>query len=224
MSLVGNSHIASGDASLIPAVLQMLRNDGIEIEGNPDIYTRAYSQFGVEDAREIRERAEMKAIGKARAFVIATPVISVEAQNALLKTLEDAPGNAIFILIVPNHHALLATVRSRSQILSIKESPDQKSFSGRVSYPNAAEFLAASHSQRLEMLEPLFEKNDDDKRDMSSILAFLASLESAIAAHRKHMRPALESLYRARKYLGDKGSLIKPLLEQIALLVPVMKT
>lgn len=44
-----------------------------------------------------------------------------DAQNALLKLLEEPPANTYFILTCNHEHALLQTIRSRSQMIAIKE-------------------------------------------------------------------------------------------------------
>jgi hypothetical protein len=90
---------------------------------------------------------------------------------------------------------------------------------------NIKKFLAAPAQKRLDMLRPILEKGQDDpekpgghgagKRDMGAILTFLSSLESELAKNPE----GLHALYRARKYIGDKGALVKPLLEHVALLV-----
>jgi len=43
--------------------------------------------------------------------------MTIEAQNALLKTLEEPPGYAIMILITSNKQALLDTIKSRCEII-----------------------------------------------------------------------------------------------------------
>jgi hypothetical protein len=69
------------------------------------------------------------------------------------------------------------------------------------------------------MLKPLLEKNDDDRRDIGAIITFLSSLERMLA-DMPHAREGIDAVYRTRKYAGDKGSLLKPLLEHVALLCP----
>ena len=44
--------------------------------------------------------------------------LTTEAQNALLKTLEEPPPSTHLILLTSNHHRLLDTIISRSQIIS----------------------------------------------------------------------------------------------------------
>ncbi len=60
--------------------------------------------------------------GGCRVFVLdPADRMNVEAQNALLKTLEEPPGHSILILVASRPHVLLPTVRSRC--LSIRFGP-----------------------------------------------------------------------------------------------------
>src|SRR3989344_5872540 len=115
--LTGNAYLVAGTTESIPAVLALLEKQGIPTHANPDVYVRTYTHFGVDEARELRERAYMRALQhaqcKRRAFVVASPGMTTEAQNALLKTLEEPPADAVFFFIVPSPDSLLATIRSR---------------------------------------------------------------------------------------------------------------
>lgn len=182
------------------------------MNGNPDVYVRTYAHFGVDEARDIKARASLKALEGRRIFVLTAPVLTNEAQNALLKVLEEPQGDALFFLVVPSPQALLPTVRSRAQIFTLKNTSSTDS--------ETVVFLSASENERMEMLKPLLEKGSDDKRDLSRIIHFLESLERALGAAKRVDAEALAAVYRARKFLLDKGALIKPLLEQVALLCP----
>ncbi len=249
MKLLGNTHLVAGGPEMVAEVLLLLQERGIATRGNPDIYVREYQRFGIDEARELRDRASSRALRRVRRthrrqaedgrriFVIATPSITNEAQNALLKTLEEPPADAMFFFILPAPETLLPTLRSRAQTLVLSHA---KTVEGLV---DAKKFLAATATARLEMLKPLLEKDEDDpeadaprrngagKRDLGAILKFLASLErrlekspEAMPAGRQGLhaarREGIESVYRARKYIGDKGALVKSLLEQVALLSP----
>lgn len=220
--LSGNTFLIAGTADDVPQVLSLLKEDGISIEANPDLHVRDYRQFGIDDAHELRTRASARAIGDGdrRVFVISASGITSEAQNALLKTLEEPPARALFVFIVPAPETLLATVRSRSQILRIEG--DGKPSKESV---DAKEFFAATPAKRLDLLKTILEKDGDDKYDTGAILAFLASLERYIAHMRDLRSPAskkeaLDTIYRARMYIGDRGALVKALLESVALLSP----
>ena len=212
--LVGNTYLVPGGPERIEGVLSLLREEGIETRltgrqagGNPDIYVRTYRHFGIEEARELRERASLKPLGLRRAFVIASPSVNREAQNALLKTLEEPPGNALFFFIVPSPESLIPTFRSRVHMLRLGAA------GGEV---DVRAFLSSTPQKRLDLIKPLLEKGEDDRRDFGAILSFLSSLERALSRH----PDGLKAVYRARMYVTDKGALVKPLLEQVALLIP----
>jgi len=222
MALVGNTHIVRGSAEDIAGLVSLLKKEGIETRGNPDVYMREYQRFGIEEARSLRERASLRPVGDRRMFIIATSGMTNEAQNALLKTLEEPAANAMFFFIVPSPHILLPTLRSRAQMLTLTD------VHATDDIVDGKAFLAATSQKRLDMLKPLLEKDDDDpeadaprrngagKRDIGNIIAFLSSLEKTLDKNPDGLRV----VYRARKYIGDKGALVKPLLEQVALLVP----
>lgn len=209
--LVGNTHIVAGGPGTVSEIILLLDREGIETRNNPDIYVRTYRHFGVEEARELRERAALKPLGKRRVFVIAAPDLNREAQNALLKTLEEPPADALFFFILPSPETLLPTLRSRAQLLVI----DGKEKGEGV---DVGKFLSALPPKRLELLKPLLEKGEDEKRDLGAILLFLGTLESTLGKTKD--KAGLHAVYRARKYVSDRGALVKPLLEQVALLVP----
>ena len=170
-------------------------------------------QFGVDEAREIIDRASLKAMSGKRAFVVVAPDMTREAQNALLKTLEEpAGGETLFFFILAAPETLLPTVRSRAQMLSLGGD-------ARADAVDVSLFLAADSAKRIDMLKPLLDKDTDDRRDTSAILAFLASLERALAQRSPKDRTGIAAVYRARRFATDKGALIKPLLEQVALLM-----
>ncbi len=50
--------------------------------------------------------------------------MTVQAQNALLKTLEEPPSHVIFILITSKYFSLLDTIRSRSQKIDFEKLPN----------------------------------------------------------------------------------------------------
>ncbi|MDO8553068.1 MAG: hypothetical protein Q7S01_06140 [bacterium] len=213
-ALNGNVHLVAGGAEMIERVLEELARTGINTRGNPDVFIREYLQFAVGDARDLRERASTRAIGKkARAFIIAASAMTSEAQNALLKTLEEPSSDALFFIIVPSPETLLATLRSRAQTLLLHENDKDEKVDAR-------KFLHATKAVRIEMLKELLPK-EDEERDVGAIIGFLSSVEKELAKiGATSAREGLDAVYRARKYVADKGSMLKHLLEQVALLVP----
>ncbi len=92
---------------------------------HPDIFTLApandKASIGVEDVREqiLSEVYLTPYLAKRRVFLVKEgDLLSVGAQNALLKILEEPPSYVTFVICVTKQDKLLSTILSRSQILS----------------------------------------------------------------------------------------------------------
>lgn len=74
----------------------------------------------VETVRKIREDAQIASCeGKCKFYVISdADNMTIQAQNALIKTLEEPPANVVFIIICKSKLALLSTICSRCQVYS----------------------------------------------------------------------------------------------------------
>lgn len=77
----------------------------------------AASHTSVDDAREIIERVQFRpALGRFKVYIIdEVHMLSTAAFNALLKTLEEPPDHAMFILATTEIHKVPATILSRCQ-------------------------------------------------------------------------------------------------------------
>lgn len=77
----------------------------------------AASNRGIDSARELREQVRFSASsGRYRVFIIDEfHMLTKEAFNALLKTLEEPPDKVIFVLATTEPHEVLQTVVSRCQ-------------------------------------------------------------------------------------------------------------
>jgi DNA polymerase III delta prime subunit len=214
MDLTAHAYVVKGGSDAIEALMKLLEKNGVATRGNPDVHVREYTSFSMDDARTLRERATLRGTSKeGRIFVLAAPTIPADAQNALLKTFEEPPGGAKFFLIVPSPETLLPTLRSRMQTLVLENTSHASLLDVRI-------FLKATPEKRIELLKPFLEKGEDDKRDLSGTIAFLSELEYALGAKPKQNEIGLRAIYRARKYITDRGALAKTLLEQAALIIP----
>lgn len=77
----------------------------------------AASNRGIEEIRELREKVNYPPVsGKYKIYIIdEVHMLTTEASNALLKTLEEPPKHVVFILCTTEIHKILATVISRCQ-------------------------------------------------------------------------------------------------------------
>lgn len=81
----------------------------------------AASNNGVDDVRELRDRVQMAPIAAAKKVYIIDEVhmLSKQAFNALLKTLEEPPAHVVFILATTDPQKIPATIISRTQHFAI---------------------------------------------------------------------------------------------------------
>jgi DNA polymerase-3 subunit gamma/tau len=98
-----------GQCDVCQAVAQGRFMDLIEID--------AASNTSVEDVRDLRDKINFAPnLGKYKVYIIdEVHMLSTAAFNALLKTLEEPPPHAIFILATTEVHKIPATVLSRCQ-------------------------------------------------------------------------------------------------------------
>ncbi len=77
----------------------------------------AASNRGIDDIRELREKVKFSPnSAKYKVYIIdEVHALTEHASNALLKTLEEPPAHAIFILATTEPHKLLTTILSRCQ-------------------------------------------------------------------------------------------------------------
>ena len=104
----------------------------------------AASQTGVEDVRDLRDKINFSPTqGKFKIYIIdEVHMFSTSAFNALLKTLEEPPPHAIFVLATTEIHKIPATVLSRCQRHEFRRVPVDE-IVGQLKFIVAAEKLKA---------------------------------------------------------------------------------
>ena len=104
----------------------------------------AASQTGVEDVRDLRDKINFSPTqGKFKIYIIdEVHMFSTSAFNALLKTLEEPPPHAIFVLATTEIHKIPATVLSRCQRHEFRRVPVDE-IVGQLKLIVAAENLKA---------------------------------------------------------------------------------
>jgi DNA polymerase-3 subunit gamma/tau len=98
--------------------LAIMKNRALDL-----IEIDAASNRGIDEVRELRERIRFSpSQGKYKVFVIdEAHQLTKEAFNALLKTLEEPPAHAIFVLATTEPHKMLPTILSRVQRFDFKK-------------------------------------------------------------------------------------------------------
>lgn len=165
--------------------------------------TKAARSVGIEDIKQLQKKLFLKPLrGKTKAIVIKKgESLTTEAQNALLKVLEEPPIHTIIILTGKSKDAFLPTIQSRSYIIEL--SPQQH-------IPEAErEKIAAlvqtiehmTVSKALELAEELAKNKETLTNWLENIILYLHEAvvhESDISElqRKAHLLKSFQQLYR----------------------------
>ncbi|RDU65744.1 DNA polymerase III subunit delta' [Helicobacter equorum] len=111
---VGELHISAQPQEIVHNITATLQK-GDYVIFHPTDSKGKELEFRIDDAREVIAQSYL-ASDRERFLILMAPSYSIEAQNALLKILEEPPQNVHFVLIVPSKNALLPTILSRLHI------------------------------------------------------------------------------------------------------------
>jgi len=137
-------------------------------------------QISIDQIRELKGHIYQKPIKAKVKFVVVkdADMLTTEAQNALLKLLEEPPSHAVIILATQRRQKLLPTVRSRT--VEINTSFQKKRLSGNIEFPdrdfdkaltvltqvkNPKEWIDWQIENYYQMLLTEVKKNNPDKID-----------------------------------------------------------
>jgi DNA polymerase III subunit delta' len=113
----GAALVAGGDASAENRALRGLHPDLSELEPEG-----AFTTIGQVRA-VVRLAASRPFEGARRVFVLEADTLNVQAANALLKTLEEPEGEAVFVLLAASREGVLPTILSRAQAVRFNPVP-----------------------------------------------------------------------------------------------------
>ncbi len=170
---------------------------------SPDISVRSYERMAVGDARTLIRDAYLRPVLRPyRTFIVDAVSILPDAQNALLKLLEEPEASARFFFIVPREQMLLPTLRSRFDLYATEHAGiDTAAFDA---------FLGLSYAERLScIVEKL------DAEDMNWVRAVVHG--AALVAQSSRDSVLIRDVLNTEAFLVSPGASKKMLLEHIAL-------
>jgi len=210
-----HAYIIEGDAEKVYDDLCRFCDEDLQhhTKANQDFLYNRYDVFTVDNARVLREMQLNKTRdGSRKVFIVSFNFITIQAQNALLKVLEEpTTGTHIFIL-TPSAHIFLPTVLSRVLIIRGEQ----------VSHHISAKaFLESSVKERMEYVTNLVKEIKDEKQSKAAAIQLVRGL--SIALHEQAKTPqdfkTLRELESVTAYLQDASASVKMLLEHTALVV-----
>lgn len=183
----------------------------IKTLGNPDFIRLEYITLSVDDARKIKELSEKKNLDDGiMVFIISFEDISVEAQNSLLKILEEPTPKTHFFLVSARDN-LLPTLKSRVEIVRCENL--------KVESRNMSKSLFdMTYKDRLGRVKKIVESISDEESTKQSAIDFVNQIEQEIYEDgilANHL--ALENCQNARAYLLQRGAPVKMILENLVL-------
>ena len=121
MSMVQSIVVSSKDQQKRDEkIAQMLQKYAVSVFDQTLIASE--KTIGIEDIRGLQKNIFLKPLqGTAKAVIFDLHTgITIEAQNAMLKTLEEPPDHTIIVLSVPSIELLLPTIVSRCTIIELE--------------------------------------------------------------------------------------------------------
>ena len=206
--------------------------EAINSNSHPDVLEiDAASNRGINEIKDLIEKVKYSTIlGRYKVYIIdEVHMMTNEAFNALLKTLEEPPEHVIFILATTEPHKLLPTILSRCQRYDFGKVPNEE-MSKRIQtilekegieYNQNAVDLIISLSDggmrdALSMLDQVlaYSGNTLDENDVLSIFSLESKAEKLSLIHSLLKNDVSDVLNRVQKYLA-KGTDIKRLTNDL---------
>ncbi len=194
---------------------------------HPDLLYFPYtSKLGIAEARKIKEFFSLKPYSaKGRVVVLEdASALTSEAQNALLKTLEELPKEALFILCASSDASFLPTVLSRCQIILLPMPGmgyiDIPGFSAHIE-----KLLNSSIAERFEYVEKLKDREEFlqslSQSFHTALLEYRKETKNAIAQNvpLKEIETFLKELLQAEEWQKQNVN-IRAILEYLMLVMP----
>lgn len=128
---------------------------------HPDLlYFEAGEKLGMEQAKIVKDHFSMKPYSeKGRVLIIEdVSTMTLDAQNTLLKTLEEPPEEAVIILGTPMEDNLLPTLLSRCEIIVLNQNGGETPIGVSPLYQDIQKLLSYSIQDRFEYIEKLKDK------------------------------------------------------------------
>lgn len=188
---------------------------------HPDLlYLKKGTKLGINEAKKIKEHFSLKPYAAEGRIVVLEDAseMTLEAQNALLKTIEELPPEAIFIFGTTSDANLLPTIISRCQIVKLNFATKQGEKSGLFKYEqDLQQLLGSDIPSRFQYIEKLQEKEEFLHYMVHYFREQLHHSES-----RQTLKGFLEKLLRSEEWAKQNVN-IRAILEYLMLVMPVGK-
>lgn len=144
--------------------------------------------------------------------LVSTDDILHEAQQALLKTLEEPGAQTKIVFIMPHVTHLLPTILSRVEVVHYEGENSENIYKKEMQ-----KFLTSDIPTRLKWVEKFIKDNEDHDTTRSILKRYIDALTEIVLNKNGIQSTVLEDLQYASANVLTRGSSIKMLLEHIAI-------
>ncbi len=190
----------------------------IKEAGEYELREYVFQHLRLEDAKTIKKTFAERGQGAGLACLLFANSLGLEAQNSLLKILEDGGSreNRLFFLIAPEEDSLLPTLRSRLNKIAFSEKEANDNF-GKI-------FLQTPKSARLNLPEIKKVIEEKDRLTAKKILESLLRETDELAKKETSIEKIylLKSLiFKSSQWLKTESVSLKMVFEYLSLVLPV---
>ncbi len=216
LQMVAKIIVTIDKSALLPEIEKILMKYSFNLN-HPDLLYISDKKLGIEQARLIKEHFSYKPYqAKGKALVIEEAhKLTMDAQNALLKTLEELTEHSLVILGSNSIENFLPTILSRCQVVQIGETNQSAIQTAELLTKYQADLdslLKSDLAERFGYIEKL--------KDKAEFLDFLTSAFhqklSDPTADKKQTKEFLDSLLEAQKWQKQNVN-IRGILEYLML-------
>lgn len=204
-----NEKIVVAKASEICASLGISQFDQTVLQKEKNI--------GIEDIRQLQKNLSLSPLqGTHKAAIIyQADTMSIDAQNAFLKTLEEPPAHTIIILLGKDKEAFLPTVLSRCSIQEFSASEKKEPLSHTEITQMMATIDTATIGQRLAMAEKIAKTKDGALQWTISAQVLLR--EELLKSKKTKEVTLIRKLQETQKTLAYTNANTRAVMEQLFL-------
>jgi len=156
--------ILSNNQSLLDKyVVEFCRKHDIDTLDIVALQTETAS-IGIEDIRRLQQKLFLKPLKSQQKLIIIPDAqkLTVEAQNSLLKTLEEPPEATFIFLTSANVESFLPTIISRCQIVTLESKQTELTSEDEVIYETIfAQLFASGVGEKLALAQKVGDKKDE---------------------------------------------------------------
>lgn len=174
-----------------------------------NVYVYERGVYKIDDVRQLAS-LERELTEKNTVFVIICVSMTREAQNALLKILEEPSSHTYFYLITPRIEKLLPTLQSRLEQLSY----DGESVEYHL---DMQEFISLPLPERFEYIKKVTDTKKSPDVSKKDVLLLLHDLEVYAQEHKKY--ELAEVITKAENMLSFASASPKVILDMVAVYI-----